>query len=68
VLFQNRLRRPDYLGAFAEAGLEVVEEVPSRPDEAGLAELARLGVAERFREYGLDDLAVTALVLVARPA
>lgn len=67
VLFQNRLRRPDYLGAFAEAGLDVVEEVAARPDEAGLAELARLEVAERFRGYGLDDLAVTALVLVARP-
>jgi SAM-dependent methyltransferase len=68
LLHQNRLRRPDYLGAFAEAGLEVVEEVASRPDEAGLATLARLEVAERFRGYELDDLAVTALVLVARAA
>jgi SAM-dependent methyltransferase len=68
LLYQNRLRRPDYLGAFAEAGLEVVEEVASRPDEAGLAALARLDVAERFRGYALGDLAVTALVLVARPA
>jgi SAM-dependent methyltransferase len=68
LLYQNRLRRPDYLGAFAEAGLEVVEEVASRPDEAGLAALARLEVAERFRGYELDDLAVTALVLVARPS
>ena len=68
VLYQNRLRRPDYLGAFAEAGLEVVDEVASRPDEAARAALARLDVAERFRGYQLDDLAVTSLVLVARPA
>ncbi len=68
LLYQNRLRRPDYLGAFVEAGLAVVEETATRPDEAGLAELARLEVAERFRGYTLDDLAVTALVLVARPA
>jgi SAM-dependent methyltransferase len=68
LLYQNRLRRPDYLGAFAEAGLAVVEEVASRPDEAGLAALARLELAERFRGCALDDLAVTALVLVARPA
>ena len=68
LLYQNRLRRPDYLGAFAEAGLVVVEEVASRPDDAGLAELARLDLAERFEGYALADLAVTALVLVARPA
>ena len=68
LLHQNRLRRPDYLRAFAEAGLEVVEEVASRPDEAGLADLARIDVADRFRGYALDDLAVTALVLVAKPA
>jgi SAM-dependent methyltransferase len=68
LLYQNRLRRPDYLGAFADAGLGVVEEVASRPDEAGRADLARLEVAERFRGYDLDDLEVTALVLVARPA
>jgi SAM-dependent methyltransferase len=68
VLFQNRLRRPDYLSAFTEAGLEVLEETASRPDDAGMAELARLDLAERFRGYRLDDLAVTALVLVARPA
>lgn len=68
LLYQNRLRRPDYLGAFTEAGLGIVDEVASRPDDAGLAELARLDVADRFRGYALDDLAVTALVLVARPA
>lgn len=68
LLYQNRLRRPDYLGAFAEAGLGIVDEVASRPDDAGLAELARLELADRFRGYALDDLAVTALVLVARPA
>jgi SAM-dependent methyltransferase len=68
LLYQNRLRRPDYLGAFAEAGLEVVEEVASRPDQAGRAALARIEVAERFRAYELDDLEVTALVLVARTA
>jgi SAM-dependent methyltransferase len=68
LLYQNRLRRPDYLGAFADAGFEIVEEVAARPDDAGLAALARIDVAPRFRDYALDDLAVTSLVLVARPA
>jgi SAM-dependent methyltransferase len=68
LLYQNRLRRPDYLRLFADAGFDVVEEVASRPDEAGRAALARLEVADRFRGYELDDLEVTALVLVAQPA
>ncbi len=68
LLYQNRLRRPDYLGAFAEAGLEIVKEVPSSGDEAALASLRDLELAPRFRGYDFDELAVTALVLVARPS
>lgn len=67
LMYQSRLRRPDYLDAFSAAGFLVVGEKARRPDEA-LAELRRLELAPRFRRYALDDLAVTALVLVARPA
>jgi SAM-dependent methyltransferase len=68
LLYQNRLRRPDYLRAFADAGLEVVEEVASRADEPALASLRELELAPRFRGYPPDELAVTALVVVARPS
>jgi SAM-dependent methyltransferase len=68
LLYQNRLRRPDYLGAFAGAGLEIVEEIPSRGDEPALASLRELELAPRFRGYALEELAVQALVVVARPA
>jgi SAM-dependent methyltransferase len=67
LLYQNRLRRPDYLRAFAAAGFEIVEEFPSSGDEPALASLRELELAPRFRGYAFDDLAVTALVVVARP-
>lgn len=64
---QNRLRRPDYLQAFATAGLSVVNERTETP-EGGLEQLKALDLAPRFRAYTLEDLAVTRLFLVARPA
>lgn len=63
LLYQNRLRRPDYLRAFAEAGLMVVAERVWRPQEPRLPD----DLAPRFRAYGADDLAVQKLRLVARP-
>jgi SAM-dependent methyltransferase len=63
---QNRLRRPDYLQAFAAAGLEVVSERGQAP-EGAVEQLRTLGLAPRFRAYTLEDLAVTRLFLVARP-
>jgi SAM-dependent methyltransferase len=68
VLYQNRLRRPDYLRAFEAAGLTIVTEEAARPSEAELEALRRQKVAERFRPYELDDLGVQSLALVARPS
>lgn len=68
IHFQNRLRRSDYLALLDEAGLDVVEERPSRPNGDDLALLRRLGLAERFRNgYALEELGVKTLAFVARP-
>ena len=64
--YQNRLRRPDYVRAFAEAELSIVEENVTRPEE-GLAALRALDLDPHFRSYPLEELAVQALVVVARP-
>jgi Methyltransferase domain len=63
---QNRLRRPDYLEAFASAGLSVVQERAQAPED-GVERLRAVDLAPRFRAYTLEDLAVTRLFLVARP-
>jgi SAM-dependent methyltransferase len=66
LLYQNRMRRSDYLRAFEEAGLTIVSEDAALPNEAELDSLRRQKMAERFRTYALDDLAVQSLALVAR--
>jgi SAM-dependent methyltransferase len=68
VLYQNRMRRPDYLRAFREAGLTILSEDAAQPNEAELEGLRSQKVAARFRAYALDDLGVQSLALVARPS
>ena len=68
LLHQNRLRRPDYLEAFATAGLTVVAEEAATPTEADLAALAEVRPAAEFRGYAFEDLGVKGLFLVAQPA
>lgn len=67
LLYQNRLRRPDYVRAFEEAGFVLVAEKAWRP-KRGPNGPARLDLAERFRAHDLEDLAVLGLRLVARPS
>ncbi len=66
--FQNRLRAPEYLGLVRAAGFELVRETPSGPNEEGRRQLEEMPLAERFRDFPIDDLGVTILSFVARPA
>ena len=66
--FQNRLRSPEYLELVRNAGFELVRETPSGPHDEGRAVLADMPLAERFRGMPVDDLGVTILSFVARPA
>jgi SAM-dependent methyltransferase len=65
--FQNRLRAPEYLRLVREAGFELVAENPSGPNEQGREELRAMPLAERFRDFSVEDLGVTILSFVARP-
>ena len=63
---QNRLRAKDYLRLVREAGFKLLTEAPSGPSEEGLADLASLPLAPRFRGYSPQELGVTILSFVAR--
>ena len=63
--YQNRLRAPEYLRLVREAGLDLVYEHPSGPNEEGRAELQALPLAKRFRGYSPEELGVTILSFVA---
>jgi SAM-dependent methyltransferase len=66
--FQNRLRAPEYLALVRDAGFELIVENRSGPTEEGREELRAMPLAKRFRDFSVDDLGVTILSFVARPA
>jgi SAM-dependent methyltransferase len=63
LLYQNRLRRPDYLAAFERAGFRVVAEKAWRPNLPLPDDLDA-----RFRPYDSNDLRVLRLRIVAVPS
>ena len=63
---QNRMRHPDYAAALEEARLEIVWEKSVTAGEKQLDALRELDLAERFRVYPFDELAVVRLRIVAR--
>jgi SAM-dependent methyltransferase len=63
--YQNRLRAPEYLRLVRNAGLDLVAERPSGPNEDGRKELQALPLAKRFRGYSPEELGVTILSFVA---
>jgi SAM-dependent methyltransferase len=63
--YQSRLRYPDYLRLLRESGFEILRERTSRVSDAELMRLREMKLAQRFRHYSLDELAVKGLVFVA---
>jgi hypothetical protein len=61
---QNRLRYPDYLAVFAEAGFEIVSEDVRQGSEELLRETR---LAAEFRRYSTDDLRVIDMWIAAKP-
>ncbi|MCF8034433.1 MAG: class I SAM-dependent methyltransferase [Desulfarculaceae bacterium] len=67
--YQNRLRLPDYLELFGQAGLEVVHQRVAWPGPEQMERLARLKLAPRFRDrYGLRDLGARLALVVLKKA
>jgi len=64
--YQSRLRYPDYLRLLRESGFELLRERTSRVSDAELERLRGLKLAQRFRGYSPDELAVKGLVFFAR--
>ena len=61
----SRLRIGDYRRAFSDSHFQIVDDSSVRGDPA---ELARIPVAARFRDYSVDDLLVLYTQLTAVPA
>lgn len=61
---QNRLRYPDYLTVFADAGFQIVSEDLRQGNEELLR---KTRLAPEFRRYSTDDLRVIDMWVAARP-
>ena len=68
LLYQNRLRLPDYLRALEEAGFDIVSVDAETPGPQERAALGRLRVAAPFRQYAEEELTVGTAFVVARPS
>ncbi|MGH8545160.1 MAG: class I SAM-dependent methyltransferase [Gammaproteobacteria bacterium] len=64
--FQNRLRHADYCDLFHKTRFEIVEERPERGSPADLETVRRLPLANRFRAYSAEDLAVRSSLVLLR--
>ena len=63
--YQNRLRYPDYIQLFDDAGFTVIAEEPKRARETELRSLRAMKLASKFKMgYSLEDLAVHILDVV----
>lgn len=60
---QNRIRRSEYLSLLAEAGWQLVEDVPESGD---LEALNTVSVHPRFQHLSMDDLLTTVEWVIAR--
>ena len=65
--YQNRLRHPDDVAAFQEAGLAVLHQKRIGPTDEDLKQVQGLGLAAGFRRYTVDELAVRGALFVLRP-
>lgn len=66
LLYQNRMRPPDFKALLAEAGLEMIFE--RRHARPGCAEaFEKMELAPQFRRYDRNDLVCTSFDFVGRP-
>ena len=68
LMHQNRLRYPDYLDAFTDAGFELMVVRAAKPRPRQLERLKGLRIAPEQQRYSLEELGAPSLRLVARPA
>ena len=58
LLYQNRLRHPDYLSLFQEAGFEILEESCKDVTRKEVEQLQKLSIHPSFNRYSLAELTI----------
>jgi len=64
--YQNRLRHSDHMKLINASGFEVVKEVPNHPSPQEVEELRSVPLADQYKSYDFDDLAIKSSEVVLR--
>ena len=56
--YQNRLRHSDYLSLISQTGFKIVKEVQRQQNKIDKETLSKIEIAEEFKSYDFDDLAI----------
>lgn len=56
--YQNRMRHSDYLSLISQTDFKIVKEVPTEPNEIDREILRNIEIAEEFKNYNFNDLAI----------
>jgi predicted SAM-dependent methyltransferase len=56
--YQNRMRHSDYLSLISQTDFKIVKEVPRQPNEIDKETLSKIEIAEEFKNYEFEDLAI----------
>lgn len=64
--YQNRMRHCDYVKIFQDCGFEIIEEIPAPILESDIEIIKNMKIANCFRNYSLEDLAIKRADFVLR--
>jgi len=65
VLFQNRLRYPEYIRIFEESEFEIVMDVHEKPDMEKIQLLKRMNIHPMFSNFATEELGIYFMRIVA---
>ncbi len=67
IMYQNRMRHPDYIKIIKGAGFEILEEKPDYPVNIELEHLNKVKLTDHYlRKYSREELSIKSSMLVLR--
>nr|HMS33643.1 class I SAM-dependent methyltransferase [Ignavibacteria bacterium] len=67
IMYQNRMRHPDYIKIIKDAGFEILEEKPDYPADMELEQLSKINLTDHyFKKYSREELSIKSSILILR--
>jgi len=62
--YQNRLRYPEYVDIITKVGFKIIDQKLNHPNPETFEILKNFPIAEKFRKFSLEDLAITSFWII----